>query len=116
MKQKTNSEQEIDMESQPRYSLIIPFTNDMRKPELLLKILTSAGERAESEILRKYTKDQAKPLIQNLHAALKKVEEIPQEKTLAIFVSLFSKKVYYFTPTKRDYMPTSFVQSKKNIF
>ena len=116
MKQKILSEPGMDLYSQPHYSLIIPFTIPMRNPKLLLNLLTCAGERAEKDILVKYTKDQAKPIIQNLRDALKKIQGISGEKTLAIFVSEFSKKIYYFTPTKRDYMPTVYVQSKKDIF
>lgn len=105
MSQITQSAKDLEL-SQPRYSLIIPFSPAMRNPKLLLSLLTSAGERAENDILLKYSKEEATPLINMLRDALREVANIPEEKTLAIFVSQFSKKVYYFTPTKNDKMPT----------
>lgn len=105
MNQNAQSEKDLEM-SQPHYSMIIPFSPAMRNPKLLLSLLTSAGEGAEENILRKYSKEEAIPLINTLRDALRGVANVPEEKTLAIFVTQFSKKVYYFTPTKNDKMPT----------
>ena len=107
MKQNGNAEQETDMEGQPRYSLIIPFSPAMRNPKLLLTLLASALHRAENDIRGKYSKDHASTLIEKLRDAMHEITCVPEDKTLAVFVSQFSKKTYYFTPTKRDYMPSA---------
>lgn len=115
MKKNKITQKDTEMEGQPRFSLIIPFSPAMRNPKLLLSLLNSAAERAEKDILVKYPKDQASPLINKLRDAIQEVESVPDEKTLAIFVSLSSKKIYYFSPTEREYMPPVLVQKPREI-
>jgi hypothetical protein len=100
-----NNEKLISMEDVPRVSLIIPFEPGMSHPQGLLKILSSAAEKAEIDLMKKYSKEQAMPLINGLREVIQDIQCSPNEKTLAILVSQFGKKVYYFTPTKNNHMP-----------
>lgn len=115
MKKNKITQKDTEMEGQPRYSLIIAFSPAMRNPKLLLNLLTTAGARAEKDILLKYSEDQASPLISKLRDAIHEVQSVPDEKTLAIFVSRDSKKIYYFSPTEREYMPPVLVQKQREI-
>ena len=111
MIQYTTANEHTDLENSPHTSLIVPFTEEMRKRGGLLKLLASATDKAGKELMIKYPKDQATLLINQLREAIEEVTAIPNEKTLAIFVSRFAKKIYFFTPTKRIYMPSVLVKS-----
>ena len=100
----------MDLENSLQASLIVPFNEEMRKQGGLLRLLASATEKAAKEIMMKYPKEQATLLINKLHDATEEVIAIPNEKTLVIFVSRFAKKIYFFTPTKRLYMPSVLVR------
>ena len=115
MEQKKQIEKKNDLVG-PRYSILIPFCPSMGNLKLLFNLLKTAVDKAEKEILIRYSKEQGFPLIKGLRELIKGIKPVRNEKTLAIFVSEFSKKIYYFTPTKRDYMPTVYIQSKKDIF
>ena len=110
MIQYTNTKEHTDLEKSPHTSLIVPFSEEMRKQGGLLRLLTSATDKAAKELMIKYPKDQATLLINKLRKATEEVTAIPNEKTLAIFVSRFAKKIYFFTPTKRIYMPSVLVR------
>ena len=90
----------------PHYTLMIPFDPAMNNPKLLLNLLKSAGDKAEKEIILKYSKEKGAFLIQRLREVLKEIKRVPQEKTIAVFISHFAKNVYYFTPTTRLSMPS----------
>ena len=116
MKPNINSdEKQIDYEGLPHVSLIMPFSRAMENPKELFKQLTSAVDNAEKELMIKYPKEQAIPLIKTLRDTIRDVKCSSHEKTLAIFVSLFSKKVYYFTPSKIDCMPPVLVRNDQLI-
>ena len=90
-----------DSENTPRVSLIIPFCPEMTKPAELAKLLASETEKAEQTLMKKYTEEEAVPVIKKLRLLTKKVKCSKDEKTLAIFVSPFAEKIYYFTPSQR---------------
>lgn len=90
----------------PRFSLLIPFSNAMKNPPFLIEILTAAVLKAEKEIILKNSKQNADYLIKNLRSVVKDLKSVPNEKTLAIFISKSSKKVYFFTPTKKLPIPS----------
>ena len=110
MKQSTHSiKKKFGSELGPHHTLIIPFSPEMNNPKLLFKILESAGEKAEIEINLKYSKEQAFSLIKMIRVVLNEVKSIPNQKTLAIFISGFAKNVYFFTPTKTLPLPSVMV-------
>lgn len=90
----------------PRFSLLIPYTAEMAQPKLLSNLLKSAGGKGEKEISIKYSKEQGFPLIQGLREVIRGIKHVPYNKTLAIFISRFTKNVYFFTPTKSLAMPS----------
>lgn len=104
MEQNNQSGKKIDLVG-PRFSLVIPFSPAMNNPKLLFNLLKSAVDKAEKEISLKYSKEKAFPLIKGLRDSIKGIKRIPKEKTLAIFVSGFTKNIYYFTATKTPKMP-----------
>ena len=88
-----------DFKNLPHVSLIIPFCHEMTKKATLTKLLAKAVGEAEENLLRKHSKEKAVPVIKNLHFLVKNVECSKDEKTLAIFVTPFARKIYYFTPS-----------------
>lgn len=104
MEKNINSEKKIELEG-AHFSIIIPFSPAMVNPKLLFNLLKSAVDKAEKEIGVKYSIEQGRPLIKGLRDLIKEVKSIPREKTLAIFVSRFTKNIFYFTPTKRLNIP-----------
>ena len=113
MKKKTNDDDKpIDLENVPHISIIIPFHPEISKPEGFFKRLALEAEKAEKELMRKYSKEQACPLVKKLLDAIKEVEFNTNGKSLAIFVSEVAKKIYYFTPSNRkEYMPPVLVKN-----
>lgn len=104
-----------DSKNLPHVSLIIPFHPEMTKKTGLLKLLASAADKAERDLLKKHSEEIATPVIKKLRCLIENVECSKNEKTLAIFVSPFHEKVYYFTPSNRalNYLPV-LVQKKNN--
>ena len=105
-----SDEKQIDYEGLPHVSLIMPFSHAMENSQDLFKQLTSAVDNAEKELMIKYSQEQAILLIKKLHETIRDVKCSSNGKTLDIFVSLFSKKIYYFTPTKINFMPPVLVR------
>lgn len=105
MKKNIFPEKQADLDD-PHFSLIIPFSPVMVNSKLLFNLLKTAVDNAEREIKVLYTLEQSLPLIKGLRDLIKDVKCIPKEKTLAMFVSSFSKKTYFFTPTKMLVMPS----------
>ena len=105
MKQSIYSGKHISTEG-PRFSLIIPFSPVMANPKLLFNLLKSAGDKGEIEISSKYSKEHAFHLIEGLRDVIMGIKKVPYNKTLAIFISRFTKNFYYFTPTKILAMPS----------
>ncbi|MEO8820080.1 MAG: hypothetical protein ABI267_07775 [Ginsengibacter sp.] len=83
----------------PRVSLVIPFSPEMTKKTGLAEVLASAADKAEKNLLKKYSEEKVSPVIKKLRLLTEKVECSKDEKTLAIFVSPFAEKIYYFTPS-----------------
>ena len=89
-----------DCDTVPCVSLILPFSPEMTKEERLAELLAAAADKAEKNLLKKYPEESAVPVIKKLRILIKKVECSKDEKTLAIFVSPFAEKIYYFTPSE----------------
>ena len=88
-----------DFKNLPHVSLIIPFCSEMTKETTLAKLLASAVDEAIQNLLRKHPEEKARPVINNLRHLVKNVKCSKDEKTLAIFVTPFAQKIYYFTPS-----------------
>ena len=101
------------MKDIPHISLIIPFEPAMAHPRSLLKILSAAAEKTETDLLKKYSKEEALPLINVLREVIQDIKCSPNEKTLAIMISQFGRKIYYFTPTKNNHLPRMGVDASK---
>ena len=103
----TNSE-----ESFPRISLIIPFDRKMRSQPDLFNLLTAAADKTEKELMIDYPEESILPVIKKLRCLIKSMVSIPDEKSIGIFVSPLTEKVYYFTPSNpsKDYFPPVLVQ------
>ncbi|MEO7044888.1 MAG: hypothetical protein ABI091_06240 [Ferruginibacter sp.] len=95
----------ISMEDTPSVSLIIRFEPAMANPRGLSMILSAAAEKAEKDLMKKYSREQVTQLINGLREIIQEIQCSPNEKTLAILVSQFAKRVYYFTPSKNNHMP-----------
>lgn len=111
MKQIMNSEKNINMESMPRATLILPYNLEMSNPKLLVDILESAVQKKEKELRTKYSIETVDSLIKKLRGALKKIKSIPNDKTLTVFVSPILQKSYFIEPPKKLFMPSVVVKS-----
>jgi hypothetical protein len=70
-------------------------------------------EKTEADLLKKYSKEEAVPLIDVLREVIQDIKCSPNEKTLAIMISPFGRKIYYFTPTKNNDLPRMGVDTSK---
>jgi hypothetical protein len=96
-----------DMESLPRISIVIPFEPKMNKAEGLLNILTIAAEKTENELRKKYPTEKVMPVIIKLRKLIKAIHYESHNKSIAIFVSPLTEKVYQFTynDSLKNYYP-----------
>jgi hypothetical protein len=101
------------MKDIPHISLIIPFEPAMAHPRTLLKIMSAAAEKNEIDLLKKYSEEEAMPLINVLREVIQDIKCSPNEKTLAIMISPFGRKIYYFIPTKNNHLPRMGVDTSK---
>lgn len=90
-----------DVNSFPRISLILPFQAGMHRQGPLVNMLKVAAEKAEKELLAEYSEERAKPVIKKLHQLIAGIHCRKDNKTLCIFVSPQTEKVYYFKPTAK---------------
>ena len=88
-----------EFENLPRVSLIIPFCPEMKNKSTLVKLLDSATEKTEYQLLENYPEEEVIAVIKKLRELIKTVKCNKNEKNLAIFVSPVVKKYYYFTPS-----------------
>lgn len=102
-----------DFKNLPHVSLIMPFQREMAKQISLTKLLAFAANKVEKNLMIKYSVERVIPVMEKLRHIIKGVKCRKDEKTLAIFVSPLSEKIYYFTPSKTafNYLPV-LVQNK----
>ena len=101
-----------DDETLPRISLIIPYDPKMKSQLGLFNLLTAAADKTEKELMINYPEERVIPVIKKLRCLIKSMVCSTHEKSIGIFVSPLSEKVYYFTPTNisEDYVPPVLVQ------
>jgi hypothetical protein len=80
----------------PFISLILPFEPKMGLKTTLANMLNSAADKIAKELMGKYPKDEAIPVINKLHAVIKDMNYNIHKQSIAIFVSPLVEKVYYF--------------------
>jgi len=99
-----------DTESLPRISLIIPFELKMNKKTELHKMLTSAADKIEKELRENYPEEKALPVIKKLRRLIEHIHYEAHNKSIAIFVSPLTEKVYYFdhSDSLKNYYPGAF--------
>lgn len=83
----------------PRVSLILPFELKMTKEPCLFDLLTVAADKAEKELNTQYPKERVIPVIIKLRKLISGIQCRQDKKSMCIFVSPLTEKVYYFTPT-----------------
>ena len=99
-------------ESLPRISLIIPYNSKMKTQPGLFNLLTAAADKTEKELMISYPEERVIPVIRKLRCLIKSIACSTSEKSIGIFVSPLTEKVYYFTPAtlSKDYVPPVLVQ------
>ena len=64
-------------------------------------MLLAATEKEEIKIMKNYPEGQGISLIKKLHIFMKDLKYKTGNKSIAIFVSLLSEKVYYFNYSEK---------------
>jgi hypothetical protein len=79
----------------------------MKKQAGLFNLLTLAADKTEKELMVNYSKERVIPVIKRLRHLIKSMSCKPDQKTIGLFVSPHSEKLYYFTPSypTKDYFP-----------
>jgi hypothetical protein len=107
-----------DEEGLPRISLIVPFDPKMRSQLGLFNLLTAAADKTERELMVNYPEEKVKPVIKKLRRLITNMVCRPLEKSIGIFVSPLTEKVYYFTPTsfsKNYFLPVLIQRDNRQI-
>lgn len=101
-----------DEESLPHISLIIPYDPKMKSQQGLFDLLTASADKTEKELMISYPEERVIPVIKKLRCLIKSIVYSHHEKSICIFVSPHTEKVYYFTPNtlSKDYVPSVSVQ------
>jgi hypothetical protein len=92
----------VDEQSQPAISLILPYDSKMKKQPDLFDFMTNEADKIEKELLIKYPKEKVVPVVNKLRHLIKEMKCRSDGKTVGIFVSPFAEKIYYFTPSHLD--------------
>lgn len=94
-------------ENLPRISLIVPFERIMNTEKGLFNLLTIAANKVEKNLLKDYPQKKVAEVINKLRNLIVGIRCQRHEMTVCIFVSPFTGKVCYFTPTTvlKNYFP-----------
>jgi hypothetical protein len=80
----------------------MPFETKMSQKTELACRLNTAADKIEKEVLAKYSKEQAMPVVKKLRQVIKDMNYSIHKQSIAIFVSPLVEKVYYFKYTASD--------------
>jgi hypothetical protein len=88
----------------------IPFEPKMNKKLELLNVLSSAADKAEMELKENFPEEKAMPVIIKLRRLIEDIHYEEHNKSIAIFISPLTEKVYYFTYKNflENYYPDTF--------
>ena len=79
----------------PTIVLVLPFHPLMVSKNELDKKLTAALSAAEQELLLRYSRDEALPVIEKLRRCVRSLNYYTHKRTIAIFISTVMEKVFY---------------------
>ena len=82
----------------PRISLIIPYSPKRNSQAALNSWLTLEADRIEKDLMKNYCTEKTTLIIKKLRLLIEGIS-VRSEKSIGIFLSPCSEKVYYFTPT-----------------
>src|ERR1017187_354754 len=86
-------------EDLPFVSIIIPFQPKMNSKTGFEFVVNTAAGEAEKELMRNYPEEKASPVVKKMYLALKRLNCKLHSKSIGIFVSPLTEKVYYFNYT-----------------
>ena len=102
-----------EIPAKPCITLIIPYEGKMKNKTHLDSVLSLKSDEIEKELLNDYPMETVSPLVNKLRTTLKTVRCAGQGKTIAIFVSPYTEKVYYFSPSHlEDFKLPSLVKTR----
>ena len=82
----------------PRISLIIPYSPTRKTQAELISWLTLEADRIENDLMKNYCNEKTTLIIKKLRHLIEGIS-LKRDKSIGIFLSPSSEKVYYFTPT-----------------
>ena len=87
----------------------------MNKQQGLFNLLTSAADEIEKDLMKNYSDKRVITVIKKLRHVIEDLHCKSDEKSVGIFVSPLTEKVYYFTATdqSKTYFPPVLV--RRNI-
>lgn len=86
----------------PRISVVLPYHAKMKEKSGLQDLLLKEADKAETELLCHFSKDEVGPLISKLRSLVPAVTCPAEGKSLAIFISDSAEKIYYYSPSRLD--------------
>jgi hypothetical protein len=81
----------------PTIVVVLPFHPLMVTKSDLDKKLTAALSAAEKELLSRYSRDEALPVIERLRKCIRSLNYYTHKRTIAIFISSVMEKVFYLS-------------------
>ena len=99
MKDTDSHENPAEIQAKPCITVIIPYEWKMKNKTHLDSLLTLKADETEKKLLNDYPRQTVLPLINKLRNIIKTVRCPSEGKTIAIFISPSSEKVYYFSPS-----------------
>jgi hypothetical protein len=99
MKDTDSQENPAEIQAKPRITVIIPYKWKMKNKTYLDSLLRLKADETEKELLNDYPRETVLPLVNKLRNIIKSVRCPGEGKTIAIFISPSSEKVYYFSPS-----------------
>ena len=106
----------VDEQSQPVISLILPYDSKMKKQPELFNFMTARADKIEEELLIKYPKEKVVPVVNKLRHLIKEMKCRSDGKTVGIFVSPFAEKIYYFTPSHLEEHTLPVLVQREEVF
>ena len=79
----------------PTIVLVLPFHPLMDTKSDLEKKLTAALSAAEKELMERYSRDQALPVLERLRKSIRSLNYYTHKRSIAVFVSPVMEKIFY---------------------
>lgn len=88
-----------EYEIEPRISVVLPFNQKMKKQPELVAILTAEADKIEKKLLINFPEVKVEPVVKKLGNLITRIHSTPNGKSVGIFISSLTEKVYYFSPS-----------------